>query len=43
MEGGRFCSFKSINKSVEARKSRAVCCEGALPGPFPACGKVLLG
>lgn len=43
MEGGRFCSFKGINKSVEARKSRAVCCKGALPGPFPARGKVLLG
>lgn len=43
MEGGCFCSFKDINKSVKACKSRAVCCEVAFSGPFPARGKVLLG
>lgn len=43
MEGGCFCSFKDINKSVKACKSRAVCCKVAFPGPFPARGKALLG
>lgn len=41
-EGSHFCSFKDINESVKACKSRAVCCKVAFPGPS-ARGRVLLG